>query len=429
MRLVLTFYLAIMVTLLGVVVPVASAQAAWLPADPNEVVSRSFPGHTFDPDALEATSVIVVDIRTGALLFEKGPDESYGPASLSKIVTLALTYRAIDEGRAAPDDLVLVSERAWATNPENPHLHRSSLMWIEVGEEIPLETLMTGMIVASGNDACIAVAEHLAGSEEAFVGRMNDMVRELGMRETYLGTVHGLPAEGQKITPRDVARLVRFFTTTYPQAENITSQESFTYAGITTRNYNGLVLRDERITGLKTGYTRESGYHLVATARDGDEHYAAIVMGIGAGVEDQSESEAVATREREALALLNWAFDNFTQHTVDVGPALPEEVRVYGGQPTSIAVRVGEDPIVTLPTGTEDQIRVEVSLGEAARAPLSRDDVIGTLNLYWEPSDDGEPVHLGLWTVHPAEELERGSWWRRMIDSILLFFQRLRGDG
>ncbi len=415
---------AIVVTLFMVVGLLGSSvEASWLPAPPYEVVSRSFPGHTLNPDSFEAASVIVMDIRTGALLFEKAPDASYGPASLSKIVTLALAYRAIEEGRAAYDDMVLVSERAWAANVPG------SKMFIEVGEEIPLETVMTGMIVASGNDASIAVAEHLAGSAEVFVDRMNDMARELGMRDTYLGTVNGLPAEGQRVTPRDIARLVRYFSMTFPQSEEITTQESFTYAGITQPNRNGLVFRDERVTGLKTGYTRESGYHLVATARDGDDHYAAIIMGIGAGIEDQSEPEAIATREREALAVLNWAFDNFTMHAVNVEPALPEDVRVYGGEPLSIPVRVGEEPAVIVPEGTEDQIRVEVSLGEVARAPLSREDVIGTLNLYWEPSDDDEPLHLGLWTVHPAQDVERGSWWRRMIDSILLFFQRLRGDG
>ncbi len=419
-----TAYVAIAVLVLVSVASFSPVQASWLPSDPNEVVSRSFGGHTFDADVLEARSAILLDIHTGALLFEKEADVSYGPASLAKIVTLALTYRAIEDGRACPDDLVLVSERAWAMNPE---LRRSSLMFIEVDEEIPLETLMTGMIVASGNDACIAVAEHLAGSVEVFVGWMNQMVQELGMGDTYLGTVHGLPAEGQRIIPRDVARLVRFFTLTYPQAEEITRQESFTYAGISQDNRNGLVSRDERVTGLKTGYTRESGYHLVATARDGGQHYAAIVMGVAAG-EDVPETVAGPIRERDAQLLLDWAFDTFDRHTVEVGAALPTEVRVYGGQPRTVAVGVEEHPAVTIPTGTEDSIRIGVSVAPFPVAPLSAEDVIGIVELYWEAPAESEPVHLGEWTLHPAGEVERGSWWRRMVDRLLLFFLRLRGD-
>ncbi|MFO8059213.1 MAG: D-alanyl-D-alanine carboxypeptidase family protein [Bacillota bacterium] len=388
----------------------------------GEVVSQSFDGHVLDPESLEASSAILLDIRTGALLFEKAPDEPYGPASLAKIVTLALTYAAIEQGRVAPDDLVLVSEKAWSANVPG------SKMFIEVGEQIELGTLMTGMIVASGNDACIAVAEHLAGSEEVFVGRMNDLVQQLGMEETVLGTVHGLPAEGQRTTPRDVARLVRFFTLTYPQAEDITRQESFTYATITQSNRNGLLFRDERVTGLKTGYTRESGYHLVATAREGEEYYAAIVMGVAAG-EDLPENVAAPIREADAQLLLDWAFDTFDRSAVKTDDALPEEVRVYGGRERTVGIRTGEEPEVTVLAGTEDQIRVEVSVEESPVAPLSRDAVIGTLRVYWEPpeeSDGAESVHLGEWNLYPAEEVERGSWWRRLVDGILLFFQRLR---
>ncbi len=397
-----------------------SAAPAWGRGS-AQVESTPFPGHTFEAELVTAPSAILLDVNTGRILFEKDPGEAYAPASLVKIATLALTYAAVDEGRAARDDTVTVSENAWAAAVGG------SVMFIEVGDEVSLGTLMEGMIVASGNDACIAIAEHLAGSEGRFIGWMNDLAGELGLQDTVFGSVHGLPAQGQVITPRDVARLVRHFCLTYPQATEITTQTSFTYGGISQDNRNRLVARDPRVIGLKTGRTFDSGYHLVATAQDGDEFYAAIVMGIGAG-EDMSEATGSRLRETDASMLLDWAFEGFDRISLDLADELPPTVTVYKGREREVQLRVEPSrPAITAPNGTEDQIEIRVCLEEVAIAPLSEGDVIGTASAYWlsQPEGDGDEILLGRWDIHPARDVEAGNWWRRMLDSVILFFRGL----
>lgn len=388
---------------------------------PPEVERTVFPGHTFDPELLTAPSAVLLDINTGMILFDKEVEEAYAPASLVKIATLALTYAAIDEGRASRDDTVTVSEKAWAA------VVPGSKMFIEVGDEVSLGTLMEGMIVASGNDACIAIAEHLAGSEDRFIGWMNDLAGDLGLDDTVFGSVHGLPAEGQVITPWDVARLVRHFCLTYPQAQEITTQTSFTYGGISQPNRNQLVARDPRVTGLKTGRTFDSGFHLVATAQDGDEHYAAIVMGIGAG-EDMADETGAQLREADASMLLDWAFEEFARVTVDLGRKIPETVTVYKGREREVAVRVEPpEPVITAPAVAEDRIEVRVSIEDVSIAPLSRSDTVGTAAAYWLPNaeSNGEEILLGRWDIHPTEDIEAGNWWRRLWDSVILLFRGL----
>ncbi len=417
-----------------IIVPVTGAGASYMPGTgPYDVQEVVFPGYVFDDEVLNASSAVLLDINSGAALFAMNADEIYGPASLSKIVTLALAYDALEAGEVSPDDEVPISEDAWAVNVPG------SNMFIEVDTEVPLHELMRGMIVASGNDACVAVAEYLAGSEDRFVDRMNDKVVEIGMTDTELRTVHGLHAEGQQITPRDVARLVRYFWSNYPEAEDITTEKTFSYGGIEQSNRNGLLFRDDRVTGLKTGYTDESGYHFVATARDGDEHYAAVVMGVGAG-EDISEQEGTAQREADAERLLNWAFDTFTRVETDLSPAIPADMTVYKGEQREVQLTTAPQRLtVTVPEGSEDDIFLEASLADELIAPLSADDPVGYVEAFWRPGgaaddddeeeDDGEDaddsIRLAEATVHPAADVQAGGWWRRMWDSILLFFSRL----
>ncbi len=415
--------------LTAVVAAPAGVAASWMPGSgPYDVEKVVFPGHVFDAERLTASSALLLDINSGAVLFEMRPDESYGPASLSKIVTLALTYAALDEGEISLDDEVLISERAWSVNVPG------SNMFIEAGTEVSMETLMRGMIVASGNDACVAVAEHISGTEDSFVSRMNELVRDIGMEDTVLHTVHGLHAEGQQITPRDVARLVRHFWLNYPEAEEITTERWFSHEGIEQPNRNGLLFRDDRVTGLKTGYTPESGYHFVATARDGDEYYAAVIMGVGKG-EDITEQEGSEAREADAQRLLDWAFDTFTRTEVDLTPVLPAEMRVYRGQEREVRLRTEpENVAVTVPEGQYEHIYLEANLADELEAPVSRDDPAGGVQVFWRPDADAEEedddvgderVLLAEAAVHPAEEIEPGGWWRRMWDSIVLFFTRL----
>ncbi len=378
--------------------------------------SRAFPGYE-PPGELVASSAMVVDLITGDVLFEQNADARMGPASLVKVATLSMVFEALEEGRIALDDEIEVSERAWSANVPG------SKMFIEVGERIPLHDLMQGIAVASGNDACIAVAEHLGGTEEGFVASMNRLARDLDMEDTLFANSHGLPAEGQYTTARDVAKLARYFSLRFPEGENYTSQEEFVY-GVATphRHWNGLLFRDDRVVGLKTGYTGDSGFHLAATARDGDRYYLAVVMGIGA--ENSMEyPEGTATREDEALRLLNWAFENFELYDVPAPDELDDTVRIYGGSILDLGLHM--DPnrgALTLPTGTGESLVYRVDIEEPLRAPLSTDDPVGSVEVFWPTGDGEEELHLATWSVFPGEDVAPGGLWRRFIDWLILLF-------
>ncbi len=377
---------------------------------------RVFPG-VAPPMQLQANSAMVVDLVTGDILFEENADERMGPASLVKIATLALAFEALSEGTVSLEDQVPISERAWAANVPG------SKMFIEVGDEIPLDLLVQGVAVASGNDASIAVAEYIGGNEDAFVNAMNRLGDRLGMDNTQFRNSHGLPAEGQYTTARDMAKLARYFSLRFPEAERYTSQKEFVY-GVETphEHWNGLLFTDERVVGLKTGYTSESGFHLAATARDGDRHYLAIVMGIGKE-NTMDYPEGTATRENEAGGLLDWAFDTFVLATLDLSDTLPGEVRVFGGNPQYVPLKASKVQNLTLPKGAEEEIAYAVDIDSPLRAPLSMDDPVGTVEAHLEIGGDPDArYHLGEWHVYPERAVPYGGLWRRFIDWLILLF-------
>ncbi len=401
---------------------------------PSSVAGRGlvrdsqFPDYTADPDLIEAPSGIVVDINTGAVLFEKNALKQYGPASLSKIATLTVAYQELDEGKVDSDDVVTVSERAWAANP---NLAGSSLMFLEVDDEVSFSRLLEGLIIPSGNDAAIALAEHMHGSEQNTVRRMNQLADRLNMRDTRFATVHGLPAgQKQQTTARDIAKLTRHLCLHYPQALEITSQRSFQYGQVQTQyNRNNLLERDPRVVGLKTGWTSGSGYHLVGVAQDNGEFYAAVVMGIGAGDEDMSPQVGFQTREDDAHALLDWAFDVFAQQQVDSEDLEPTGVPVFKGDKRQIDLHIGEDiPSITVPEGTEDRLQYIVFVDKPLEAPLHADAPVGWVAVKWQTEDEDNPLELERWDLYPREDIGRGGWWRVVWDSIVLFFRELSAD-
>ncbi len=382
-----------------------------------------FDDHLPAEEIVSAPSALVLDLNTGAVLFEKNSRQEYGPASLNKLASLILAFEALQQGDVAADELVTVSERAWAANVPG------SKMFLEVGDEVEFSKLMTGMIVPSGNDASIALAEHLAGSEEAFVTRMNQLAERLNLGDTVFGTVHGLPAEHQQTTVYDMGKLTRHLCLNYPQALEITSQRSFTYGQMDPqKNRNKLLSRDPRVLGLKTGWTPDSGYHLAAVAREHDEFYAAIVMGIGAG-EDVPYEVGAKRREDDAHALLKWAFDTFSAHSVDISAMQPEGVPVYGGKQRQVDLQIEpESAVVTIPQGTDDHLQYTYSVDDPLWAPLREDESVGHAAVMWQPEDEGDEVlKLGDWQLYPSQQVDRGGWLRVIWDRIVLFFRNLSG--
>jgi D-alanyl-D-alanine carboxypeptidase (penicillin-binding protein 5/6) len=235
-----------------------------------------------------------MDALTGEILFEQNPNEKIPPASFVKILTLYLVFDAMKGGQLKMDELVTVSEKAWRT--------QGSKMFIEVGARVKVEDLIKGVAVASGNDACIALAEHLAGSEEVFVSKMNEKARLIGMKDSYFRNSHGLPAEGQVTTAMDMAILAKRYIEDHPEALTFHSTTEFEYNGIRQGNRNTLLQKNIGVDGLKTGHIEESGYHLLATARRDGQRMIAVIMGC----------DRVSQRAQEAQKLLEYGFKNFS---------------------------------------------------------------------------------------------------------------------
>ncbi len=292
------------------------------------------------PGQVEARSAILVDVSTGSTLFEQNADELIEPASFTKILTLYLLFEAMQQGKVSMSEGAWVSETAWRTG--------GSKMFVGVGTKVPLEDLIKGIAVVSGNDACVAVAEHLHGSLDTFVEAMNRKARELGMAQSHFLNPHGLPADGQITTAKEMAILDTAYLQRFPESLRFHSMREYTYNEITQYNRNHLLLKDSTVDGLKTGFVEAGGYHLAATAQRDGMRLLAVVMG----------AERPAIREREALKLLNYGFRNFTM-------VLP----FPDGQPVK-TIKVWK--------GIQDQVDLRSVPGEPASA---RSPFLGTSSL------------------------------------------------
>ncbi len=247
------------------------------------------------PRQPEYQSAIVMNAATGEILFQKDADRPLQPASVTKILSLYLIYEAIGEGRARFQEPVKISKKAWRTG--------GTRMFVDPGSEVRLEELIKGMSVVSANDASVALAEYIEGSEDAFVRKMNRKALLLGMTHSTFKNAHGLPAKGQRTTARDMARLSRDYIQRFPQSLQIHAMQFYTYHNITQHNRNLLLRRYPGTDGLKTGYVHAAGYHIIATARRGDTRLIALVMG----------ARTPAIRLRETAKLLDQGFDRVSR--------------------------------------------------------------------------------------------------------------------
>ncbi len=353
------------------------------------------------PFEVTARSAVLMDAISDEILFTQTPEEKIGPASLSKIMTLYLAYDALKNGHAGLSDSVIISERAWKMG--------GSQMFIEVGESVKFDDLLKGIAVSSGNDACVAVAEYLAGTEEVFADNMNKKAKELGLKNTVFKDSSGLPQEGQYTTALDMARLASRFVADHPEALEITLLKEFKFNGISQPNRNRLVFRDEGVDGIKTGYTRESGYHLVATAKRDGQRFIAVVMG--------TENDKI--REREALKLLNYGFRNFsTVRFFDTGEVL-KKIEVWKGKKGEAELAAADSGIITVPKEQEKSVSVVYELPNWITAPVEKGSVVGKayINLRGKTIKQANIV---------AKEKVPQAWLlKRLWHSIILFFKSL----
>lgn len=357
------------------------------------------------PPAISASGYLLMDADSGEVLIEHNADERLPPASLTKLMTSYVLSYELEQGQVSNSDLVTISKNAWA---QNPIFTGSSLMWIEVGKQVTLGDLHKGVVISSGNDASVAVAEYLAGSEDAFAGIMNQHAQMLGLENTHFVNSHGLPHPEHYTSARDLAILARAIID-FPNEYALYSEKEFVYNNIRQNNRNGLLWTDPSVDGLKTGHTNEAGYCLVTSAKREGMRLISVVMG--------ASSERV--RERETQKLLSYGFRYFeTHHLYSAGTELTK-AKVWKGGSADVALGVQDDVYLTIPRGKAEGLDAQLIVNEVLTAPIAADSEYGELQV----SLDGKlEVSVPLVAL---ESVEEGSIFKRLWDSIVLFFLSL----
>jgi D-alanyl-D-alanine carboxypeptidase (penicillin-binding protein 5/6) len=306
----------------------------------------------------DAQSAVLEDALSGQVLYEQNSQKRIAPASFVKILTLYIALDAIRSGQLKMDDWVTVSEKAWRID--------GSKMFIKVGDRVKVEDLLKGIAIASGNDACIALAEHMAGSEEVFVSKMNEKASLLGLKDSKFTNSHGMPDAGQYTTAMDMVLLAKRYVEDHPEALRFHSTTEFEYNGIRQGNRNTLLGKDLGVDGLKTGHVEESGYHLLATAKRDGQRMIAVVMGC----------DSMKKRASEARKLLEYGFKNFsTVEAIKKGEAFGP-LKVKRGKEGEVSLAATESAWVTVEKGKESSVAVSPQLPTFAMAPIQKNQAL-----------------------------------------------------
>lgn len=352
---------------------------------------------------LGATSYVLLDFHSGETIAEKEPALRVEPASITKLMTSYVVFKELEKGQLSLDDNVLISEKAWRTG--------GSRMFVEVDTEVSVEDLLMGVIVQSGNDASVALAEHVAGSEEVFAQMMNAEAERLGMNDTSYQNATGLPAPEHYTTARDVAILARALIEEFPQYYRWYSQHEFTYNDITQQNRNLLLYRDQSVDGLKTGHTEAAGYCLATSALRDGMRLISVVMG----------TESESARATASQALLNYGFRFFETFKLYSAGDVISSTPVWKGELEEMRLGIAEDVFVTVPRGSQGSLSAEVLVPSKPIAPFAKGQQFGTL----EVNFDGEPRLQRPLVV--LDEVASAGWWGRTTDGIGLWFDGLFG--
>ncbi|EHK9177985.1 D-alanyl-D-alanine carboxypeptidase [Vibrio parahaemolyticus] len=357
------------------------------------------------PDApqIAAKGYVLMDYHSGKVLAEKEMNTKLSPASLTKMMTSYVIGQELARGNISEDDDVTISKNAWAKNFPD-----SSKMFIEVGTTVKVRDLNRGIIIQSGNDACVAMAEHIAGSEDAFVDLMNAWANTLGMKNSHFANVHGLDNSELYSTPYDMALLGKALIRDVPDEYRVYSEKKFTYNGITQYNRNGLLWdKSMNVDGIKTGHTSNAGYSLVSSATEGQMRLVAVVMG----------TKDANARKSESKKLLSYGFRFFeTVAPHKAGETFVEE-KVWMGNKDNVALGLDQDTYVTLPRGEAKNLKASFVLEKELEAPINKGDVVG--KLYYQI--DGEDI--AEYPLMALETVEQGSLFSRLWDYIVLLFK------
>ena len=353
------------------------------------------------PPQLAATAYLLVDAATGEVLVENNADEMVPPASLTKMMTSYIVSSEMERGNVSAEDQVNISVRAWKMG--------GSKMFIREGTQVSVKDLLRGVIIQSGNDASVALAEHIAGSEEAFADVMNQQAAILGMENSQFMNATGWPAEGHHTSARDLATLARAIINDYPEHYTIYAERSFSFNGIDQMNRNRLLFLDKSIDGLKTGHTEEAGYCLVASGVKSGMRLISVVLG----------TTSDKARAAESQKLLAYGFRYYETHKAfTAGDELARQ-RVWGGQTQELAIGVKDELLLTIPRRGQERLKQNIQLNEVLQAPIAKGQELGRLSLEL----DGEQVaDIPLVALTAVEE---AGFFARLWDSIKLFFFNL----
>jgi serine-type D-Ala-D-Ala carboxypeptidase (penicillin-binding protein 5/6) len=355
------------------------------------------------PPDIAATSYILIDAKTGQVLIQENADEALPPASLTKIMTSYIAIEEIISGRLTLDTPVHISEKAWRME--------GSKTFVGVDTMVRAEDLLRGIIIQSGNDASVAIAEHIAGSEEAFADMMNQYAEVMGMQQSFFMNSSGLDTElyYNTMSARDLSLIARETVIKHKDFYPIYAEREFTYNGITQSNRNSLLFRDRNVDGLKTGWTDAAGFCLVASAERDGMRLISVVMGTAS-----TEARAIETQK-----LFTYGFRYFETHQLYSEGQVLTNVPVWSGEQSAVDLGVTEDVFVTIPRGQGENLTAAVDVEEAVTAPLVGGQIMGVVNV----TLDSDLIYRG--DVVAMQAIEQGGLFKRFIDWLTLFFSNL----
>ena len=351
------------------------------------------------PPDIAATSYFLMDFESGKVLAQKDPDKRVEPASITKLMTAYLVDKAIEEGELSLDEDVTISEKAWRM--------KGSKMFVEVGKKVSVENLMKGLIIQSGNDASVALAEHIAGSEDAFAGYMNHQAKLLGMKNTQFKNATGWPAEGHYSSARDIAILTQAIIGDFPISYRLYKEREFTFNDIRQPNRNRLLWRDDTVDGVKTGHTEAAGYCLVSSAEREDMRLISVVLG----------TKSDKSRSQSSQALLNYGFRFFKTHRLYQANETLKKAPIWYAETEQLTLGSAQDIAITIPRGRYKDLDATMLVDAKITAPVSRGEVLGQILV---KLDDEVLVDEPLVSTVDVEEGSLIDW---ALDSIKLIFE------
>jgi len=352
-----------------------------------------------NPPALDATSYYLVDFDSGRVLAEKNPDDQVEPASITKLMTAYLVDKAIADGDVTLDEMVTISEKAWRM--------KGSKMFVEVGKQVSVSDLLKGLIIQSGNDASVALAEHLAGSESAFAGYMNHQAKLLGMDNTNYVNATGWPDENHYSSARDIAILTRTLIDEFPESYNYYKEREYTFNKIRQFNRNRLLWRDESVDGVKTGHTEAAGFCLVASAQREEMRLISVVLGTGSD----------KARTQSSQSLLNYGFRYFETHKLYRSDEVLKTAKIWYGEQEQISLGVGKDIFITIPRGRYRDLDASMEIDAEISAPVERGQSLGQVNIKLD-----EEMILSE-SIVAMQAVNEGSLIDQAMDKIKLMFR------